>query len=228
MRRALSLGLCLTISGLGALALRTEAAQAQAYPTKPITIVVPNTSGNPLDLTPRFLATEMAKTLGQPVIVDNRPGAGGNLGTELVAKSSPDGYTLLNISTAQAISATLYSKLGYNLERDLAPVALLETLNTIAGKHGVGRADVLESRLVGMKSRGVYETPGGTVLHEALDDLCRLVLPHDMPKLNIFLQYRDQDLLTASANEFVDLYEAGCVRWAGRTAESFLKVEMAA
>lgn len=58
--------------------------------------------------------------------------------------------------------------------------------------------------------------------------MTRLVLPHDMPKLNIFLQYRDQDLLTASAVEFVDLYERGCARWAGRTEESFLKLEMAA
>jgi len=63
--------------------------------------------------------------------------------------------------------------------RPLAPVELVETLNALAGRHGVGRADVVESRLVGMKSRGVYETPAGTVLHEALEDLCRLVLPHD-------------------------------------------------
>ena len=77
----------------------------------------------------------------------------------------------------------------------LAPVALLETLNTIAGKHGVGRADVLESRLVGMKSRGVYETPGGTVLHEALDDLCRLVLPHDLLRTRLELAPRYADLV---------------------------------
>jgi argininosuccinate synthase len=64
--------------------------------------------------------------------------------------------------------------------RALGPVELLEQLNALAGRHGVGRADLVESRLVGMKSRGVYETPGGTVLHEALDDLCRLVLPHDL------------------------------------------------
>ena len=64
--------------------------------------------------------------------------------------------------------------------KPLGPVELLEALNQVAGRHGVGRADLVESRLVGMKSRGVYETPGGTVLHEALDDLCRLVLPHDL------------------------------------------------
>ncbi len=79
--------------------------------------------------------------------------------------------------------------------RTLGPVELLETLNAIAGRHGVGRADVLESRLVGMKSRGVYETPGGTVLHEALDDLCRLVLPHDLLRTRLELAPRYADLV---------------------------------
>ncbi len=77
----------------------------------------------------------------------------------------------------------------------LGPVELLETLNRLAGRHGVGRADVLESRLVGMKSRGVYETPGGTVLHEALDDLCRLVLPHDLLRTRLELGARYADLV---------------------------------
>ena len=79
--------------------------------------------------------------------------------------------------------------------RTLGPVELLEALNQVAGRHGVGRADVLESRLVGMKSRGVYETPGGTVLHEALDDLCRLVLPHDLLRTRLELAPRYADLV---------------------------------
>ncbi|MEQ1831749.1 MAG: argininosuccinate synthase [Candidatus Eisenbacteria bacterium] len=79
--------------------------------------------------------------------------------------------------------------------KSLGPVELLETLNQVAGRHGVGRADVLESRLVGMKSRGVYETPGGTVLHEALDDLCRLVLPHDLLRTRLELAPRYADLV---------------------------------
>jgi argininosuccinate synthase len=79
--------------------------------------------------------------------------------------------------------------------RALGPVALLQELNRIAGRHGVGRADVVESRLIGMKSRGVYETPGGTVLHEALDDLCRLVLPHDLLRTRLELSHRMADLI---------------------------------
>uniref|UniRef100_A0A832I4F2 Argininosuccinate synthase n=1 Tax=Eiseniibacteriota bacterium TaxID=2212470 RepID=A0A832I4F2_UNCEI len=77
----------------------------------------------------------------------------------------------------------------------LGPIELVEALNALAGRHGVGRVDIVESRLVGMKSRGVYETPAGTVLHEALDDLCRLVLPHDLYRTRQELSLRMADLI---------------------------------
>jgi argininosuccinate synthase len=77
----------------------------------------------------------------------------------------------------------------------LGPVELIETLNMLAGRHGVGRADIVESRLVGMKSRGVYETPAGTVLYEALEDLCRLTLPHDLYRTRSELAPRYADLV---------------------------------
>ena len=79
----------------------------------------------------------------------------------------------------------------------LDPIALVERLNQIAGRHGVGRADLVESRVVGMKSRGVYETPAGTVLHEALEDLCRLTLPHDLLRTRAELAPRMADLIYA-------------------------------
>ncbi len=79
--------------------------------------------------------------------------------------------------------------------RTLDPVALLGALNQIAGRHGVGRTDLVESRLVGMKSRGAYETPGGTVLHEALEDLCRLTLPHDLLRTRAELAPRMAELI---------------------------------
>jgi argininosuccinate synthase len=79
--------------------------------------------------------------------------------------------------------------------RALDPVALVTELNALAGRHGVGRADLVESRLVGMKSRGVYETPAGTVLHEALEDLCRLTLPHDLLRTRAELSHRMADLI---------------------------------
>ena len=77
----------------------------------------------------------------------------------------------------------------------LGPVELVATLNHLAGRHGVGRADIVESRLVGMKSRGVYETPAGTVLYEALEDLCRLTLPHDLLRTRNELGLRYADLV---------------------------------
>jgi argininosuccinate synthase len=77
----------------------------------------------------------------------------------------------------------------------LEPAALLTALNTIAGRHGVGRTDLVESRLIGMKSRGAYETPGGTVLHTALEDLCRLTLPHDVLRTRAELAPRMADLI---------------------------------
>jgi argininosuccinate synthase len=79
--------------------------------------------------------------------------------------------------------------------RALDPVTLLAELNALGGRHGVGRADIVESRRVGMKSRGVYETPGGTVLHEALDDLARLTLTHDVLRTRAELAPRYADLV---------------------------------
>ena len=104
----------LASAGLSCLLFAGSAA-AQNYPVRPIRYVVAFAPGGINDILARIVGQKMSEAWGQSVIVDNRPGAGGNLGSELVAKSNPDGYTLLNISTAQAISATLYSKLGYNL-----------------------------------------------------------------------------------------------------------------
>jgi argininosuccinate synthase len=81
--------------------------------------------------------------------------------------------------------------------RTLDPVTLLERLNALGGRHGVGRVDLVESRVVGMKSRGVYETPGGTILYEALEDLCRLTLPHDLLRTRAELAPRMADLIYA-------------------------------
>ena len=118
------------------------------------------------------------------------------------ANAPPEAMHKLTASPDQWPAQSETIKVGFESGRPmsvngktLGPVELLETLNQIAGRHGVGRADVLESRLVGMKSRGVYETPGGTVLHEALDDLCRLVLPHDLLRTRLELAPRYADLV---------------------------------
>jgi tripartite-type tricarboxylate transporter receptor subunit TctC len=102
-------------------------AQAQStYPTKPIKFIVPYPAGGPLDTVARLTGQKLSERLGQPVIVENKPGAGGNLGAEAVAKSTPDGYTILMGAVAtHAINPTLYKKMPYDAQRDFQPVTLL-------------------------------------------------------------------------------------------------------
>src|SRR5262249_28336985 len=101
------------------------AAPAQAYPTRPIQVIVPFAGGSASDVVTRILLDRMAKSLGQPFVVDNRPGAGGNIGTNAATKATPDGYTLVMGSTGpMAANRTLYRDLGYDPEKDLEPISL--------------------------------------------------------------------------------------------------------
>jgi tripartite-type tricarboxylate transporter receptor subunit TctC len=110
---------------LSAVAGAAVAAQPAEYPIHPIRYLVGFAPGGINDIMARIVGQKLSEAWGQQVIVDNRPGAGGNLAAELLAKSNPDGYTFMNISTAHAISQTLYTKLNYKLERDLTPVVVL-------------------------------------------------------------------------------------------------------
>ena len=96
---------------------------AQDYPTRPVKIVVPFAAGGPADVYARFIAQRLQEAMGQPFVVEDRPGGGSVVGTDIVAKSAPDGYTLLLISAANTINATLYERLNFNFIRDIAPVA---------------------------------------------------------------------------------------------------------
>ncbi len=105
------------------------AAYAQAYPTKPIRLVIGLSAGGPSDVMARTVAQALGDRLGQQIVVDNKTGAGGNIATNIVAKSSPDGYTLLFGSTGSlAVAPTLYPKLPYDPIKDLAPVGLVANL----------------------------------------------------------------------------------------------------
>jgi tripartite-type tricarboxylate transporter receptor subunit TctC len=108
-----------------ALCVISGIATAQVWPSRPVHYVVPFPPAGATDITARIMADKIGGPLGQPVIVENRPGAAGNVGTEFVAKAAPDGYTILQVTVAQSISQTLYKKLNYDLERDLAPVAMV-------------------------------------------------------------------------------------------------------
>ena len=121
--------------GLSALALGlTAQAQTAAtdWPTKPIRFVVPYPPGGPLDTIARVLAEQAKTTLGQPVIVENRPGAGGNIGADLIAKARPDGYSLVMGAVAtHAINPSLYSMMPYDSVKDFAPVALVAAVPNV-------------------------------------------------------------------------------------------------
>lgn len=106
-----------------ALAASAFAASAQNYPARPIKIIVPFGAGGVADITARVLAQKMSETIGQQVLVENRPSAGGIIASEAVAKSEPDGYTLLLISNGNAVSATLFKSLPYDTVNDFAPVS---------------------------------------------------------------------------------------------------------
>jgi tripartite-type tricarboxylate transporter receptor subunit TctC len=109
----------------GAAALPTVArtARAQAYPSRPARIVVPFAAGGATDLIARLIGQWLSERLGQQFVIENRPGAGSNIGTEVVVNAPPDGYTLLLVGASSAINATLYEKLSFNFLRDIAPVS---------------------------------------------------------------------------------------------------------
>src|SRR5215469_13548199 len=116
----------LKTSGLVALCVMPPAANAQDYPNKPIRLVVPFPPGGPNDIIGRVVGQKMQELLGQPIVIDNRPGAGGTLGTDNVAKSEPDGYSIAIASAgALAISTALQEKVLYDPLKDLAPVTLV-------------------------------------------------------------------------------------------------------
>ncbi len=98
---------------------------AQSFPAKPVRVVVPYPPGGPTDIVARVLFQQVAEATGQQVLIDNRAGAGGNIGAELVAKSPPDGYTVLIGTTAHAINMSLFKNLNYDIQKDLIPVSLL-------------------------------------------------------------------------------------------------------
>jgi tripartite-type tricarboxylate transporter receptor subunit TctC len=111
--------------------LGVNAAVAQSYAVKPVRMVVPFPAGGGIDSVARLLAPKLSESLGQPVVVDNRVGASGTVGTEAVAKAAPDGYTLLATFASHAQNASLYSKLGYDTVKDFAPITLIATVPNI-------------------------------------------------------------------------------------------------
>jgi len=140
----LALPAVLAAAALAALAPRS--AEAQAYPNKPVRLVVPYAPAGATDIIARAASVELARTLGQPVPVENRPGAGGNVGAEFVAKSAPDGYTMLmSASSLHGITPFLYRKLNYDPNKDLVPVIVFAAFaNVLVLNPGVKASSVPE------------------------------------------------------------------------------------
>jgi tripartite-type tricarboxylate transporter receptor subunit TctC len=101
----------------------SQIARAQVYPSRPVHLIVPFTPGGTTDIVARLVGQWLSERLGQSIVIENRPGAGTNVGTEVVVNAAPDGYTLLVASVASAVNATLYQSLNFNFRRDIAPIA---------------------------------------------------------------------------------------------------------
>jgi len=115
-------GILLAVLGLGLAPIEVS---AQVWPAKPIKVVVPFAAGSAIDIVPRIVLDQLANQLGQSIIVENRPGAGGTTGAGVVAKAEPDGYTILAHTSAHTIAPALYPRLGYHPAKDFAAVASL-------------------------------------------------------------------------------------------------------
>src|SRR5262245_1588643 len=110
-------------AGAAALPAGSRMAWAQAYPSRPVRMIVPFPAGQASDTIARLLGQSLSERLGQPFVIENRTGAGGNIDTESVVRATPDGYTLLLVGLSSAMNETLYKKLNFNFIREIAPVA---------------------------------------------------------------------------------------------------------
>jgi tripartite-type tricarboxylate transporter receptor subunit TctC len=152
------------------LAASAVTAMAQTFPSKPIRLICPFPPGGAVDIASRAIAAEMSKTLGQPVTVENRPGAGGNIGGAEVARAAPDGYTMLmTTSGIQAINPVLYPKMQYDPNKDLTPIAALVSLsNVLVVNPSVKASSVAELTALAKAQPGkiTYASSGsGTSIH---------------------------------------------------------------
>jgi tripartite-type tricarboxylate transporter receptor subunit TctC len=159
------------VSGL---VLAVGAAHA-AYPDKPIKIIVAFPPGSSTDIVARTLGVPLSEALGQPVLIENRPGAGGNIGTVAVARSAPDGYTFLMHSVAYSVNPSLYAKAGYEVGKDLAGVAMAAVSPNIIYVHPSVKANTLKELLELAKTEKMsYASSGnGTTTHLGAELLFR-------------------------------------------------------
>ena len=183
--------MCATIFRLGgalaicALALVVTGASAQTYPSRLIRIAVPVPPGGSNDLLARIVADKLTAGMGQPVVVDNRPGASGNIATEFVAKSAPDGHTLLMANTAHVINPSLFPKLPYDPVRDFSPVVQMVSVHFALVVHPSVPARSVKEFIAYARSRPkelTFASAGNAAPHhlamELLKSMARVDLTH--------------------------------------------------
>src|SRR5205085_2883893 len=155
-----------------AILLAVDAA-AQSYPSRPVKIVVPATPGGAIDLIARTLGDKLTGSLGQPVVVENKPGAANNLGTDYVAKSPPDGYTLLIIASSHATNKHLYKNLPYDPVKDFEPVVYTHVVPLLLAVHPSVPAKNVQELTGGVRAnpdKAIYASSGpGSSLHMAAE-----------------------------------------------------------
>ena len=129
-------------TGAAALSAVSRIARAQAYPTRPVRVIVPFTPAGTTDIAARLMGQWLSERLGQPFVIENRPGASTTIGTEAVVRAPPDGYALLLVTTSSAINTTLFeSKLNYNFLRDIVPIAGIFRVPNVGGASIGSRQD---------------------------------------------------------------------------------------
>ncbi len=179
------IGIAVRISAGAALALFALYAHAQTYPSKPIRIVVPLAAGGPGDVLARAVAQKLTESIGQQVVVDNRVGANTNIGNEAVAKSAPDGYTLLMSASTLTINPSLYANLPYDAIKSFAPVTLVATTPLVLVVHPSLPVKSVKDLIALAKARPaqlLYGSAGnGSVLHlagEMLNSMAEIKIVH--------------------------------------------------
>ena len=154
-------------------ALLMHAAAAQPYPTRAVKIVVPATPGGAIDLIARTLSEKLTPSLGQPVVVENKPGAANNLGTDFVAKSTPDGYTLVIVASSHATNKWLYKDLPYDPVKDFEPVVYTHVVPLLLAVHPSVPATNVQELTAWVKAnpdKAIYASSGpGSSLHMAAE-----------------------------------------------------------
>ena len=174
------------ILSIAATTMVPAAHTADTYPSRPIRLIVPYPPGGGTDIVGRVVCEKLGASLGQPIVVDNRGGAGGVLGTEIVAKAAPDGYTLLLVPTSHVINPSIYAKLPYDTAKDFAPITMVASVPILMAVNPRVPAETVrgfvEAAKANPKAIGNYGSAGvGTVFHltgQLFNQLSGLSLQH--------------------------------------------------